>query len=172
MSRRRPAPIPAAAPAITCDCWPVVSVIRFNGRLEVDRSPGEVFALLADMATLDRWNPNVRDSRRVSGGRLEPGSRYESTIVRGPLRMTARSLLVKAEPGRSVQYEGTIGGFWSVDSLTFEPSSIGTQITFHNESRPPKWLRPFTPLLNLAFQPQARRAVEGARTYLMGLPTQ
>jgi len=141
-------------------------MIGFTGQLEVDGPPAAVFELLADMAELHQWNPNVRSSQRISGNRFEPGSRYESTIARGPVRMTARSELVAVEPGRKVQYEGSIAGFWSVDSLTFEPSGDGTRITFHNETRAPGWLRPVTPLLNATFQRQARRAVEGAGRYL------
>jgi len=141
-------------------------VIRFTGKLDVDEPPAAVFELLADMAELHRWNPSVRSSQRISGDRFEPGSRYESTIVRGPIRMTAHSELVVVEPDRKVQYEGSIAGFWSVDSLTFEPRGEGTRITFGNETQTPSWLRPLTPILNAAFQRQALRAVDGARRYL------
>ncbi len=141
-------------------------MIEFTGQLKVDEPPAAVFELLADMGKLHEWNPNVRSSQRISGDRFEPGSRYESIIARGPMRMTARSELVAVEVGRKVQYEGSIAGFWSVDSLTFEPSGDGTRITFRNETRAPGWLHPLIPLLNAAFQRQARRAVEGAGRYL------
>lgn len=141
-------------------------MIRFTGKLNVDEPPAVVFELLADMAELDRWNPRVRTSQRISGDRFEPGSRYQSTIVRGPIRMTAHSELVVAQPNRKVQYEGSIAGFWSVDSLTFEPWGKGTRITFRNETQTPSWLRLLTPILNAAFQRQARGAVDGARRYL------
>ena len=143
-------------------------MISFTGQLEVNRAPVVVFELLADMAELHRWNPNVRMSRRISGDRFAPGSKYESIIARGPIRMTARSELVTVEPGRRVEYEGSIAWFWSIDSLTFEASGDGTRITFRNETQTPTWLRPITPLLSAAFQRQARRAVEGARQYLVG----
>lgn len=144
-------------------------MIAFTGSLDVPHPPEGVFECLADMAELDRWNPNVTASRRNGGERLAVGSTYLSTIRRGPLRMTARSTLTAVEPGRSVTYEGTIAGIWSTDSLTFEPNGNGTRITFSNRSQPPAWLRFLTPLLNAAFQPQARRAVDGARRYLGGL---
>ncbi len=82
------------------------------------------------------------------------------------MRMTAQSELVAVDPGRQVQYEGSILWFRSVDSLTFEPAGNGTRIIFRNETQTPRWLRPIAPLLNLAFQRQAIRAVEGARRYL------
>lgn len=141
-------------------------MISFTGQLEINRAPVVVFELLADMAELHRWNPNVRMSRRISGDRFAPGSKYESIIARGPIRMTARSELVTVEPGRRVEYEGSIAWFWSIDSLTFEASGDGTRITFRNETQTPTWLRPLTPLLNAAFQRQARRAVAGAQRYL------
>jgi hypothetical protein len=91
-----------------------------------------------------------------------PGSEYESIIARSPLRMTAGSELVEVELDRKVVYEGSIAWFWSVDSLAFEASGDGTRITFRNETSTPRWLSPLIPLLNAAFQRQARRAVEGA----------
>jgi uncharacterized protein YndB with AHSA1/START domain len=143
-------------------------MIRFIGSLEVDHPPEVAFELLADMAELHKWNPNVTDSRRTAGDRLGQGSRYESTIARGPIRMTAHSKLVAVEASKKVTYKGSIGRFWSVDSLTFEPSGEGTLITFHNETESPLFLRPLAPLMNAAFQRQARKAVEGARRYLVG----
>jgi uncharacterized protein YndB with AHSA1/START domain len=141
-------------------------VISFTGYLEVHDPPGVVFEKLADMDELHRWNPNVRTSRRIGGHRFAPGSKYESIIARGPLRMTARSELVEVELDRKVVYEGSIAWFWSVDSLAFEASGDGTRITFRNETSTPRWLSPLIPLLNAAFQRQARRAVEGAAKYL------
>ncbi|MBG7606362.1 MAG: SRPBCC family protein [Actinobacteria bacterium] len=49
-------------------------MIRFEGHLEDSRPPALVFDLLADMASLSEWNPNVTRSRRVSGDRFEIGS--------------------------------------------------------------------------------------------------
>ena len=145
-------------------------MIEFVGYLETPLSPDEVFALLGDMAQLDRWNPNVTDSRRSSGAQFAVGSTYVSTIQRGPVQMTARSELTAVEPGRSVTYQGSIAGFWSIDSLAFEPNGDGTRVVFRNESHPPRWLRFLSPVLNAAFRPQARRAIEGARRYLESSP--
>lgn len=85
--------------------------------------------------------------------------------------MAARSELRTIDIGRSVTYEGWIAGYWSIDSLTFEPGAEGTCITFHNRSRPQRWLRLRTPLFDVAFKPQARRAVEGAKRLLEGAGT-
>ena len=144
-------------------------MIRFAGSLETTRRPDEVFEALADMTVLDRWNPNVSMSQRLTGERFEIGSTYESTIRRGPLRMRARSCLTNIDRPDFVEYQGTISGFWSVDRLTFRTANLGTIIEFSNESRPPMVLRPLSRVLDLAFQPQAARAVEGARSYLDGL---
>ena len=141
-------------------------MIRFRGQLDVGCSPEHAFELLADMTDLDQWNPNVTSSRRIEGDRLVPGSRYESVIVRGPMRMRAESTLVEVEAGRKVRYEGSISIFYSVDELNFEATEQGCRITFSNESRGPGWLRLLEPLLDAAFQPQARKAVVGARRHL------
>lgn len=141
-------------------------MIEYTGHLDVPLTHDVVFEKLADMTELDRWNPNVTTSRRTSGDRLVVGSTYVSTIQRGPLRMTAVSTLTAVDLGRSVTYEGSISGMWSVDSLGFEPRGAGTRITFRNRTQLPAWLRPFSPILNGAFQPQARKAVDGARRYL------
>jgi hypothetical protein len=95
-------------------------VITFTGHLDVALPPDAMFVRLADMAELDRWNPNVTASRRTNGDRLVVGSTYLRSDG-GPLRMTARSTVTEVEPGRSVTYEGSISGLWSIDTLTFEP---------------------------------------------------
>ena len=141
-------------------------MIRFTEELEVACTPSRAFEALADMADLDLWNPNVTSSRRIEGERLESGSRYESVVARGPIRLKAESTLVEVELDRRVRYEGAISVFWSVDELTFEASEQGCRITFSNESQVPAWLRPVEPLLDAAFQPQARKAVGGAQRYL------
>ena len=145
-------------------------MISFEGHLDVEPEPAVVFDLLADMSELHRWNPNVRTSRRVSGNRLELGSKYESVIARGPMRMTAKSELVAVDAGRMVRYEGTIAAFWSVDSLTFESHDGGTRITFRNETTAPRWFRLLVPIMNASFQRQARRAVGGAAQYIAESP--
>lgn len=141
-------------------------MISFAEQLEVPCAPDIAFELLADMAELDRWNPNVPSSRRVSGERFEPGSRYQSVLARGPIRLTARSELVTVEPGRRVEYQGSIAWFWSVDSMEFVADGNGTRIAFRNETTGPQWIGPFTRTLNALFQRQARRAVAGAARYL------
>ena len=80
--------------------------------------------------------------------------------------MVARSRLTRVDPPRLVEYQGTINGFWSVDRLTFADAQHGTRVQFYNDSEPIWLLRPLTPILNAAFQPQARKAVDGARVYL------
>lgn len=143
--------------------------IRFSDSIATEASPTDAFEALADMATLDTWNPNVMSSRRTRGERLEVGSEYVSTIRRGLIRMRATSRLVQCAPGRLVVYESNISGFHSIDGIHFEATAAGTVITFVNESVPPVWLRPLTRLLAASFHPQARRAVSGARRALEAL---
>ena len=145
-------------------------MIGFSQQIEVRGAPHVVFELLGDMNDLDRWNPSVSSSRRTQGDRWELGSRYESTVANGLVKMTAKSMLVAIELGRTVRYEGPIGPFWSVDTLTFRPARLGTQITFHNQTRTPPWMRPFHPLLNALFKRQASRAVNGAFDYVAAHP--
>ena len=145
-------------------------MIGFSHQVEVRQPPLYVFEMLADMDDLAKWNPNVTASKRTHGNRLELNSTYKSTLIRGPIRMTATSTLVALETGRTVRYEGPIGPFWSVDTLTFRPARHGTQLTFHNQTGTPAWMTPLHPILNALFQPQARRAVDGALEYLAANP--
>jgi hypothetical protein len=140
--------------------------MRFLGSLETHLDCEAAFELLADMAELERWNPNVTASRRTSGRRLCIGSTYECTIRRMGARMTARSTLVDVVRDRSIRYEGTIAGFWSVDSLEFEALDFGCRVVFRNESSPPRFLSRLDPVLDAVFAPQAGRAVAGAERYL------
>lgn len=137
--------------------------IRFTESIFTEVPADQAFELLADMAVLETWNPNVTASTRTTGERFEIGSEYRSTIVRGPLRMRATSRLVESLPGRRVSYESTIAGMHSIDSIEFENTNEGTVVTFFNETKPPAALRLFVPLMSAAFRPQAQRAVAGAK---------
>ena len=145
-------------------------MIGFSHQVEIRQPPFHVFEMLADMDDLDKWNPSVASSKRTHGNYLELNSKYESTLTRGPVKMTASSTLVAVEAGRTVRYEGPIGPFWSVDTLVFRPARHGTQLTFHNQTGSPTWMIPLHPLLNALFQRQARRAVNGALEYLAANP--
>src|SRR3954464_11065594 len=44
---------------------------------EVDAPAGELFDLLANPSTEERWNPDVIEVRRLDSGAVAPGSRWE-----------------------------------------------------------------------------------------------
>lgn len=141
-------------------------MIRFSQHLQTHHPPRDAFDMLADMADLHRWNPNVSTSRRTSGSGLDPGSTCEYTIAGPAVRLTGRARLVSVEPGGSICYEGRIGPMWSTDAITFQRTATGTRVTFRNETRTAWWLRPIEPILNATFQRLAPRAVDGARRHL------
>jgi uncharacterized protein YndB with AHSA1/START domain len=55
-------------------------MIEFQHRIEIDRSPAEVFALLSDVERLPEWQRSVVAVRRITPGLLGAGSEFEQAL--------------------------------------------------------------------------------------------
>ena len=50
--------------------------MRFTNTITIDRPRDEVFAFLADLENLPRWNYAISRTRKVSAGPVALGSRF------------------------------------------------------------------------------------------------
>ena len=46
----------------------------------IDRPPTEVFAVIADVANLARWNPTIKSARKISDGPSGEGTQFEMEV--------------------------------------------------------------------------------------------
>jgi uncharacterized protein YndB with AHSA1/START domain len=97
--------------------------ITASGSVDVSASPGEVWALLADIAQWPTWNPDVREARL--DGELQPGSRFVWSSGPGRIRSVLRSVVQARELG----WTGSTMGVRAVHVWRIEPTPRGSRVT-------------------------------------------
>src|SRR5205807_623016 len=64
-------------------------MIRCNDAITIDRSPADVFAFVADLSNIPRWQAEVVKSIVVTPGPTRVGTHYTEDVKMGPTHVTA-----------------------------------------------------------------------------------
>lgn len=82
----------------------------FTNIVEIDRPAHDVFAFLADLENVPKWNYAITQTRKTSPGKIGVGTRYEQTrSIPTPSRETLA--ITAFEPDRHLAVEGTLARF-------------------------------------------------------------
>jgi uncharacterized protein YndB with AHSA1/START domain len=139
--------------------------VKRTQRIEIARSPEEVFAYLTDPSKLSTWQ-DAEEVTRLTPGPIGAGTRLrEVHKVLGRRRVEITEIVVY-EPGRRFDIRMVDGppldGRWD-----FEPSAAGTRLTFTPIVRLPGAWQRLEPVLILAtrlvfwrFHRRLKRALE------------
>lgn len=100
--------------------------------ITIDRSPGEVWAAIADITRMGDWSPECIAGRWV-GGATGPavGAEFEGDNVakvagRTVKKWTTTSVVTASEPGASFEFVAEGYTTWS---YSFEAAGAGTRVT-------------------------------------------
>jgi uncharacterized protein YndB with AHSA1/START domain len=137
-------------------------MLVFGHRVEIARSPDEVFAYVTDPAKLASWQ-DAEHVEQLTPGPVGPGTRFREVHVAMGRRREELTEVVVHEPGRRFDIrvvEGMpVDGRWD-----FEPVERGTRLTFTPEVRLPRPLAPLvgflTSLVFARFHRRLKRALE------------
>jgi uncharacterized protein YndB with AHSA1/START domain len=114
--------------------------MRFENTITIERSPGDVFAYLADFENVPTWNHAIVETRKVSDGPVGVGARYRQ--VRSLPRPSEESFEVtEFEPDARLSVEGTFGPFPGRMGYLLEPIAGGTRVSNVVELQPTGALR-------------------------------
>ena len=97
--------------------------ITASGSVDVAASPGEIWALLADIARWPSWNPDVTEARLE--GELAPGSTFVWRAGPGAITSVLRSV----EDARELGWTGSTMGVHAVHVWRIEPTLRGSRVT-------------------------------------------
>ncbi len=128
----------------------------------------EVFAYLADFATIAQWDPGVSDAALLTGSAGQVGAVYTVRTSSFGFAIPLNYTILQAEPptdttaGRVV-LEAQTHDFRSYDVITVTPLPDGCEVTYDADLALQSWRRPFDPLLRLAFTVIGTRARNGLR---------
>jgi uncharacterized protein YndB with AHSA1/START domain len=79
----------------------------------VHRSPGTVWSVLSDGTRYGEWVVGTSSSEPESGTWPQPGSAIRYTVRLGTWRLSGRTIVRDAEPGRRLELEATTRGLGS-----------------------------------------------------------
>jgi carbon monoxide dehydrogenase subunit G len=133
-------------------------VFRYRRTIEIARPPEDVFAFVADLENLPRWQPTVRDVRWE--GELHEGSQFEE--VREMLGRRARSRLevIALDPPREFSIRVVEGPVPLTVRHRLEPVDGGTRLMLDAEGEAGGLMRLAAPIAERAAARQASQDLE------------
>ncbi|HZD17403.1 MAG TPA: SRPBCC family protein [Actinomycetota bacterium] len=100
----------------------------FTNIVTIDRPIDEVFAFLANLENVPKWNYAVTETRKSSPGPVGVGTTYVQKRHL-PRPSEERLTVTDLEPDRCVAVEGTLGPFPARVRYDLEPSGDRTRVT-------------------------------------------
>jgi hypothetical protein len=118
----------------------------FQNTVTIARPVGEVFAFLADLRNIPRWNYAIARTVPTSPGPAAAGATYRQT--RTIPRRSEESLQITVfQPPTRLAVQGQLGPFRATASYLLEPVPSGTRLANDVELEPiSALLRPIGPL--------------------------
>jgi uncharacterized protein YndB with AHSA1/START domain len=102
--------------------------MRFTNTIWIDRPQNEVFAFLADLENLPRWNYAIRETRKITPGPVEVGTRYHQIrTVPAPSEETLE--VAELEVGHRLTVVGTLNELPARLSYVLAPAGASTALT-------------------------------------------
>jgi hypothetical protein len=143
--------------------------MRITEHVLVERPPGDVWAVIADLETHPRWRPAIVELRQLSDGPLVVGSRVREVIRWGRREIVLADEVTALEPERRLGMHGE----WSSASFDLElrlaPADGGTSVTFDWSLTPRSLLmRIATPFLGRPMRRSTVEELEGLKAYVEG----
>ena len=107
----------------------------FENTVTIRRPPEDVFAFLADLESVPRWNHAIESTTKISPGPVGVGSTYRQ-IRSEPKRSEEGFEVTVFEPTHRLAIDGRIGPFHARVAYGLEPIEGATRLTNAVELEP------------------------------------
>jgi uncharacterized protein YndB with AHSA1/START domain len=104
------------------------NMASFSNVVTIDRPIEDVFAFLADLENVPRWNYAIEQTRKTSPGPVAVGTTYVQHR-RIPKPSDEEIAITELEPDRRLAVEGRLGPFHARLRYELEQSGSGTAVT-------------------------------------------
>jgi uncharacterized protein YndB with AHSA1/START domain len=100
----------------------------FTNTVTINRPARDVFAFLADLENVPRWNYAITETRKTTSGNVGVGTRYEQTrSIPAPSR--EQLTITEFEPDRLITVVGTLARFAARLEYTMEERDGRTRLS-------------------------------------------
>jgi uncharacterized protein YndB with AHSA1/START domain len=121
------------------------SQMKFTNTITIDCQPASIFAYLADLENLPQWNYAIRETRKVTTGPIDVGSRYLQ-IRTIPAYREERLEVIEFDPGRRLTIRGSFNSDPARISYTLRPDGNATTVINTVDLQPPRPLNLLAPI--------------------------
>jgi uncharacterized protein YndB with AHSA1/START domain len=102
--------------------------MKFTNTVTIDRPPAEVFAFLARFENVPRWNYAISETRMITLGPVDVGSRYLQ-IRTAPTQSEETFEVTEFQPNERLSIRGTLASFPAELTYVLDPEGNATKIT-------------------------------------------
>jgi len=102
--------------------------MKFINTITINRPVADVFAYLADLENLPRWNYAIQQTRKVGAGPVAVGTRYQQ-IRTVPTRQGEALEVIELDDGRRLTVRGTLNRLPARLSYQLERDGASTVLT-------------------------------------------
>ncbi|AXL92979.1 SRPBCC domain-containing protein [Streptomyces sp. CB09001] len=109
--------------------WAHTHPVRLTASVEIEATPGQVWAVLTDFGAYPRWNPFVTEAAVTSGGGLRAGATMRNRLEQKGETSTFTPTVLEASAGRELRWLGRVGPGWIADGehrFVIERTARGT----------------------------------------------
>lgn len=144
-------------------------MIRLSETAETKLSRHEAFDHIGDFGNIDKWDPGILSSTKVTDGDVGVGTAYDVVVSYRGRQMEMRYVITEYMPGHKIILEGRGARVHAVDVIDFVEENGGTLITYTADLSLTGLGRFFEPLLAGRLRQIGADAVAGMRRWIVEL---
>lgn len=132
-------------------------MLKHMASITIDRPADQVFAFIADLENLPKWQSGVTESKVLSTGTIRVGTQFREAV-----KVVGRSAEILCEiieyvPGNRISFKAASPAIQYEGRYSFEPIRTGTRLTFSGWTR----LGGFWRLVEPFFGGEVKKELEG-----------
>jgi hypothetical protein len=141
-------------------------MIQLNETRAIARSPGEVFAFLADLNNFPKWRANLVSFKILTEGPTEVGTRCAEVVQVGPMRATGTCDVTEFSPGKMLAFKATTAGIVYDGRIVVERWENGSRLTLTGDVYPIGPMKLMQPVLRRKLESGIEKEVSAVKEFL------
>ena len=141
-------------------------MIRVSDSIVIMRQPSQVFAFLADLSNIPKWQAEVVKSTVVTPGPTRVGTQFTEDVKLGPMRATANCEVTEFIPDKTMAFKATSSSMNYEGQVLVEPSGQGTKLTLVGTAQPKGLWRLLQPMMAGEFKGSVKKELAGIKGVL------
>ena len=141
-------------------------MINMSETVTISRPPTEVFAFIADLDNIAKWNTEVESFTVSTSGTTRVGSQFVEHTRIGPSRTTVNCEVTEFEPDSRIVFVGDSAPLYFEFMYSLEPTGGGTKLSLEAHVSPKGIMALLAPLMAGVIKRGARKGLMAVKENL------